>query len=112
MHLNDGEQVQSKGFLFGYTNYVWLAVTIQSAGGILVALVIKYADNITKGFATSLAIILACIVSIILFDFELTILFSLGALLVICSIFLYSKPDLIVHVPLINLVFRDKSVLL
>lgn len=112
MYMSEGEEVRAKGILFGYTNAVWLAVVVQSAGGILVAIVIKYADNIMKGFATSLAIIFACIVSIILFDFQLTLLFTIGAMLVICSIFIYSKPDLILHVPIFNLIFREKSILL
>lgn len=45
-----------------------------------------------KGFATSLAIILSCIVSIYAFDFHLSIQFTLGAALVIGSLFLFNKP--------------------
>jgi len=112
MYLSDGVEIKTKGFLFGYTNIVWIAITVQSAGGILVALVIKYSDNIMKGFATSLAIVLACIVSMVLFDFHLTILFTLGTILVIFSIFIYSKPELILNVPIFNIIFKDKSVLL
>ena len=112
MYSMDGPELEAKGVLFGYTNAVWTAITVQSAGGLLVALVIKYSDNIVKGFATSLAIIIACIVSMVLFDFQLTVLFTVGATLVILSIFIYSKPDLIFHVPIINLIFRDRSVLL
>jgi len=51
--------------------------------------VVKYADNILKGFATSLAIIISCVASIYIFDFNLTLQFSFGAGLVIASIFLY-----------------------
>jgi solute carrier family 35 (UDP-sugar transporter), member A1/2/3 len=51
--------------------------------------VVKYADNILKGFATSLAIIISCVASIYLFGFNLTVQFAFGASLVIFSIFLY-----------------------
>jgi len=112
MYLSDGTEIKNKGYLFGYTDIVWIAVTVQSAGGLLVALVIKYSDNIIKGFATSLAIIIACIVSMVLFDFQLTSLFTLGTSLVIFAIFIYSKPDLILYVPIFNLIFKDKSILL
>ncbi|CAF0770822.1 unnamed protein product [Rotaria sordida] len=95
----------------GLFDIVWIAITIQSAGGLLVALVIKYADNILKGFATSLAIIISCVISITLFDFQLTFLFSLGTIFVIFSLFIYSKPDLITHVPIFNIIFKDRSVL-
>jgi len=111
MLINDGPEVKSKGFLFGYTEMVWTATMIHSAGGLIVALVVKHADNILKGFATSMAIVFACIVSMLIFDFQLTLLFTLGSSLVIFSIFLYSKPDLILSVPIINIYFKDRSVL-
>ena len=37
-----------KGFFFGYNNVVITVVLLQAAGGLLVALVVKYADNIQK----------------------------------------------------------------
>lgn len=111
VYLSDGEEIKSKGFFFGYTDLVWLAVTVQSAGGLLVALVVKYADNILKGFATSLAIIISCIISMMLFNFQLTFLFSVGTLFVIFSILLYSKPESIIYIPIVNMVFKDKSIL-
>nr|CAG4641011.1 EOG090X098P [Eulimnadia texana] len=86
----DWTTIQSKGFFFGYDSFIWYLVVLQALGGLLVAMVVKYADNILKGFATSLAIILSCIVSIYLFDFHLTLQFSAGTLLVMGSVFLYS----------------------
>lgn len=87
--IKDFSAVTQNGFFWGYDWYVVYIVVLQASGGLLVALVVKYADNILKGFATSLAIIFSCILSIILFDFTVTFLFILGAALVICSIFLY-----------------------
>ncbi|UJR25538.1 hypothetical protein I4U23_006884 [Adineta vaga] len=112
MYVSDGSEVKAKGFLFGYSPMVWIATLLHSVGGLIVALVVKYADNILKGFATSMAIIISCIVSIILFDFQLTVLFTLGSSLVIFSIFLYSKPDLIFKVPILNACFNERSILL
>lgn len=112
MIISDGPEVKAKGYLYGYTSMVWTATIVHSVGGLIVALVVKHADNILKGFATSSAIVLSCIVSMLLFDFQLTILFTLGAALVIFSIFLYSKPDLISYVPIINIFFKDRSGLL
>lgn len=87
--LNDSNQIMDKGFFFGYDAFVIYLVVLQACGGLIVAMVVKYADNILKGFATSLAIIISCIASIYLFEFVLTFQFSIGAGLVICSIFLY-----------------------
>lgn len=86
---NDGTQISQKGFFFGYDSFVYFLVLLQACGGLIVAVVVKYADNILKGFATSLAIVLSCVVSIYLFAFVLTVQFALGTVLVIISIFLY-----------------------
>lgn len=87
--LSDGKVLQKQGFFFGFDLFVYYLVVLQAGGGLIVAMVVKYADNILKGFATSLAIIISCIASIYIFDFNLTLKFSLGAFLVICSIFMY-----------------------
>lgn len=95
--VSDGRVLSSQGFFFGYDGFVWYLIILQAGGGLIVAVVVKYADNILKGFATSLAIIISCVASIYIFDFNLTLQFSFGALLVILSIFLYgydpSKPQ-------------------
>lgn len=70
---------------------VVIIVILQSLGGILVAIVVKYADNILKGFATSAAIVISCIVSVYLFDVTLSLQFLIGTLFVILSIYIYAK---------------------
>ena len=42
-------------------------IIFQAAGGMIVALVVKYADNIIKNFATSFSILLSAFTSAILF---------------------------------------------
>jgi len=91
MFVNDGDKVISKGFFFGYDAVVWIVIFLQSFGGIMVAVVVKYADNILKGFATSCAIVLSCILCMYFFEFQLTLMFSVGAFLVMLSVFMYSK---------------------
>ncbi|XP_038069750.1 UDP-N-acetylglucosamine transporter-like [Patiria miniata] len=88
--MNDGQQVMSAGFFQGYNNLTWIVVLNQAFGGLIIAAVIKYADNILKGFATSLSIILSMIVSYYLLnDFIPSSYFFLGAALVISATFLY-----------------------
>jgi len=91
-YMKEGAQLQEKGFLFGYNKLVWAVVANQACGGLLVAMVIKYADNILKGFATSLSIILSSILSVFLFDYSITLMFTFGGALVIGAVFLYSVP--------------------
>ncbi|KAL1492241.1 hypothetical protein ABEB36_012721 [Hypothenemus hampei] len=85
----DGRQIAEKGFFFGHDKFVHYLIVLQAGGGLIVAVVVKYADNILKGFATSLAIVFSCIGSIYFFDFQLSSQFVLGAAFVIFSIFLY-----------------------
>jgi UDP-sugar transporter A1/2/3 len=87
--LNDKDRLRSEGFFYGYDFFVFYLIVLQAAGGLLVAIVVKYADNVLKGFATSVAIILSCIVSVIFLDFYLSIQFAIGTTFVIASIFLY-----------------------
>ena len=88
-YMSHGHDIAKNGFFFGYDAFVWYLVVLNATGGLLVAVVIKYADNILKGFACSLAIIITCIVSIFLFGFQLSIQFVIGAGCVIVSIFMY-----------------------
>ena len=59
-----------QGFLYGYDSLVWTVVLMQSLGGLLIAAVIKYADNILKGFSTAGSILLSCLASIYIFNFQ------------------------------------------
>lgn len=87
--LQDGVTIVTKGFFVNYTYLTWVVILIQALGGLIVALVVKYADNILKGFATSISIILSSIVSVWLFNFTFSGSFLLGAALVIYATYLY-----------------------
>jgi UDP-galactose transporter len=84
--FKDGEHIARDGFFAGYNSTVWSAVVMQALGGITVALVIKYADNIAKNFATSFSIILSFLASVTLFDFEITALVSRVMGCVVCTL--------------------------
>ncbi|GAA5835475.1 hypothetical protein JCM9279_004552 [Rhodotorula babjevae] len=73
--------------------WAWAVVLIQVFGGLITALVIRYSDNIMKGFATSLAIVLSFCAGIILFDFQVTTSFLLGTSMVVAATYLYNLPD-------------------
>mmetsp|Transcript_24459 Transcript_24459/g.31612 ORF Transcript_24459/g.31612 Transcript_24459/m.31612 type:complete len:358 (-) Transcript_24459:49-1122(-) len=97
MWCNDGRSIIQDGFFHGYTWTVWVVIFLQAAGGILVSLVVKYADNLLKGFATSLSIVLSCVVSKFLGDLHLTLNFVLGAFLILMASFLYGMSSFKEH---------------
>lgn len=96
-YTNSWDKLTSLGFFYGYNFFVIYVILLQAVGGLIVAVVVKYADNILKGFATSLAIILSCIFSIYLFNFSINYCFVIGTIFVIFSVFLYSNAALVPH---------------
>ncbi|CAF97568.1 unnamed protein product, partial [Tetraodon nigroviridis] len=90
MIMYDGPVVKQSGMFQGYNSITCTVVVLQALGGLVVAMVIKYADNILKGFATSLSIIISALISyLVLDDFNPTRVFFVGSLLVVISTFLY-----------------------
>ncbi|KAI9359522.1 nucleotide-sugar transporter-domain-containing protein [Pilaira anomala] len=89
MIMSDYGQIKEAGLYQGYNLLTWFVVTNQALGGLLVALVVKYADNILKGFATSISIILSGVISFCLLDFQPSLLFITGTAIVIAATYLY-----------------------
>lgn len=72
-------------FLHGFRFHVWIMVFNNAAGGMVVAVVIKHADNILKGFATALATVWAALASVPLFGFNLSAEFCVGMMIILGS---------------------------
>ncbi|KAG0000117.1 hypothetical protein BGZ80_006425, partial [Entomortierella chlamydospora] len=89
----DRQRIMEGGLFQGYSIMTWVVVVNQALGGLLVAVVVKYADNILKGFATSLSIIISGIISVYFFDFEPSLQFQFGTMIVILSTYLYGRPE-------------------
>ena len=71
--------------------WAWATVAVQVLGGLLTAMVIKYSDNILKGFATSLSIVISFLASVALFNFQMTSTFLLGSVVVLVATWLYNS---------------------
>lgn len=68
-------------------------IFVNSLGGIIVAAVMKYADNIVKCFALSLSTIICTVLSIYFFGFVISYRFTLGSFITIGALKIYnSKP--------------------
>ncbi|KAF7637689.1 hypothetical protein Mgra_00002948 [Meloidogyne graminicola] len=87
---NDADQIHSRGFFAGWTWRLWLIVISSSSNGLVVAAVMKYADNIKKSYCQSLALGGTALLSIIMGDSEFSFALLGGVSLVISSIFLYT----------------------
>lgn len=79
------------GFFHGYDRLVLLVILLQSLGGLIISVVVKYTNSVVKGFATSASIIISCLLSnYIIGDFQLSKVFCLGASIVSLSAAGYS----------------------
>lgn len=85
----DMPAVIENGFFYGYTTSAWLAITNNALGGLLIAMVIKFADNILKNFSQSLSIIFTALASWYLFGSSISVLFGFGVACVLYAIGLY-----------------------
>ena len=89
--LSSDKSLHQHGWLAGFGPTVWLSVVWQALGGIIVAVTIKYADNILRGFSQAFALIIGALGSAVLFGFQLTFVFWIGISFVIFAVFLYGS---------------------
>jgi len=87
----DGGKVAEGGLTQGYTLGVVLVFLTVAGGGLLAAVVLKYADNISRQFSTALSLLLTSAWSAALFE-ESVIddMFFIGAGLTIFATFMYN----------------------
>lgn len=85
----DSGEIAERGFFHGYTAITWLAIANNALGGLLIAVVIKYADNIMKNFSQGMSLILTAHLSCVIFKSSISGLFAVGVAAVIYSVALY-----------------------
>jgi len=73
----------------GFTGRTCMLIVSNAVGGLLVALVIKHADNILRGFSSAFATVNTCILSVFCFGFVIGGHFVVGTAMVIISTLLY-----------------------
>ena len=77
-------------FFSGYDAVAVLIVLIQAVGGLIIACVVKYADNIMKGFATALSIVACGLLSSAYMGFSPSWMFVSGSAVVILATMIYA----------------------
>ena len=86
----DSAAVLSGGFFQGWSPFAVLVVLLQSVGGLVTAVVVKFTDTIIKGFAVGLSVVITALCSYVLFATQLTLSFACGATIVLASIFFFN----------------------
>ena len=88
--IKDRQAIRRAGFFQGYSAVVWLVISLQAFGGLNVAFILKYADNILKGFAAAFSTVASCILEMIFFQFRPTFLFLVGSTLINIAAYAYN----------------------
>jgi len=86
----DMTQVKSHGLFHGFDEIVGLIVVTQAMTGFAVSMMLKYANALLKGFAISVAAIVASVASVFLFDAKIDGIFFIGASMVGIAVKMYS----------------------
>jgi len=85
------------GLFHGFDGVILMVVVAQTMTGFVVSMMLFYADSILKGFAVSVAAVLATVVSVFVFGTKINGIFFAGASLVGIAVAMYSfyerKPD-------------------
>lgn len=89
---NADPEKASLSYFHGFTFWPWVLVCLQAGGGLLVAAVIKYADNVLKGLATGVSVCFGTAVSFLLFGTPITGQFLVGAVMILVSVYFFSNP--------------------
>lgn len=92
MFAKTGANSATQSYFHGFTSWAWVLVILQAGGGLLVAAVIKYADNVLKGLATGVSVVLATVASTILFGTAMSAQFTMGATLILGAVYYFSNP--------------------
>lgn len=74
----------------GLTLIVWAAIICHALGGFIVAGCLKFADAVSKGVATSLAVVVVGLISLIILETNMGGMFVVGSLLVVIASILYT----------------------
>lgn len=97
--IKDWKTIRELGLLNGFGPSAWGVILLQVFGGFIIALVVKYCDNILKNFALAGSVIMTVLVSIPLFGQWPSSFFLVGVSLVLCSIFMYGGTILKMRMP-------------
>lgn len=84
------EVIAAHGVFAGFTPYVWMVTMLTAGAGLIVASVVKHADNVLKTYASASAILLTCVVTALQTGIMPSPQFLQGMSLVLFSMGLYN----------------------
>ncbi len=87
--MEDTEDISKRGFFTGYDKWVVAVIILQGLAGLSIALVVKFSDNIYKGFAAGVSIVMACLIDHYIFSNQVWTGASYAGIILIFGSFSY-----------------------
>eukprot|EP00977_Amphora_coffeiformis_P011958 scaffold2917_cov191-Amphora_coffeaeformis.AAC.51 len=84
-------QIGDKAFFHGFHSIVWCQVLLFAVGGLLVAAVIKHTDNVLKGLATGMSVLVATAGSMVFYGTPLTPTFAVCSTATVVAVYYFSN---------------------
>ncbi|GMF33327.1 unnamed protein product [Phytophthora fragariaefolia] len=88
----DGKVLIHEGFFHGYNGWAVGVAVVNSIGGISMACILKYLDNIACVYSHSMAMMLTAFFSMMFFAFSPSVEFACGLGVLVISMYLYHHP--------------------
>jgi len=89
--FRDGEKIMERGYFQGFTYMTWCVIFDNAVGGLLVAVVLKYGDNILKCFGSAFSLLLTYMMDRVIDPGSSSSPYFIpGGTLVVASVALYS----------------------
>ncbi|XP_075712397.1 putative UDP-sugar transporter protein SLC35A4 [Rhinoderma darwinii] len=79
----------SSGFLDGFSIWVLVIIVSQALNGLIMSAVMKYSSNLTRLFIISFSMLVNGLLSYLLFQLQLTLLFFLAVLLIGLAVYFF-----------------------
>jgi len=89
--FQDRTRISEEGLFTGWSMVTVFQCFLMTAGGLLVAVIIKYLDVIIKGFATAIALITISLVGWFFLGDDLDLIFLIGMGVTVISVFNYNE---------------------
>merc|ERR1712173_81363 len=89
--FQDRDRILEEGLFTGWSAVTVLQYLLMTAGGLLVAVIIKYLDVIIKGFATAISLIVISLTGYFFLGGALDTIFLIGMGVTIISVFNYNE---------------------
>lgn len=79
----------ASGYLEGFSSWVLLVIVSQALNGLIMSVVMKHSNNITRLFVISASVMVNALLSVVLFSLHLTAFFFFSVLLIGLAVHLY-----------------------